>query len=395
MKLNLKNGTFETIILFLASPFLSIPFIVFQLKRKDNAVLILIALLFGLLSFNYIPHFSDDKVRYYERYKTFVSLDWAGFIQHLETTNRPDFIFESLLYIFAKLEFNIQYLFLIITSFTVYSILFFIKKAIQKKDKSLYNYTIWTVLLIVFSLSLGDLFSGVRFYFASAIFIWGIYFLFFHKNIVKSVLLLLLSIVTHFSLIFFIPVIIISYFFPKNKSPKIILLISLVFLFLPKDFLSNLLGMVQLSDSYRAKSDGYLTDDRMFSENLVILNFIRNTWLYFSYGYIILRKGDYSKMYVLIVFFTALVNVTYPVPLIFNRYTILLKILFIPFYLFLWYKKQMSLKTFTLISILFFLNFLVDIYVYRYNFLESYNFIDMLTIINFLSNKIHSNDFLY
>lgn len=393
--MKIKKGRIETIIIFLLSPLLSLPLIGLQLKRKDNFAIGLISIFIGLLSFNYVPHISDDKARYYERYNDFLRLNWSEFIKYLGDAKRPDFVFETLIYIFAKLGINVQFLFLIITTFTVYSIFLFIKKTIETQVKNTYYFEIGLIMLILFSFSMGDLFSGIRFYFATSIFIWGLYYLFFYKNIKKGIVFLILSIATHFSLAFFIPAILICFFYLKKTSPKWMLLVSLLFLFLPKDFLSALFGIVQVSEAYSNKAAAYLAGDREFSQNLIILNNIRNLWIYFSYGYLLLRKGDSSKLYILIVLFTAVVNVTYSVPLIFNRYTILLKILFMTFYLMLWYKKQMSLKILLIIGLLFFLNFVVDINVYRNNLLESYSVTDMLTIVNFLSKKIDPNDFLY
>lgn len=392
---NIKKGRLEAIIFFLLSPLLSLPLIFLQIRRKDSFALVLISAFLGLLSFSYIPHFSNDKTRYFERYEKFIGLDWTSYLVHLEETKRPDFIFETLVFSFAKLGVNIQFLFLIITFFTVYSIFLFIKKVIEAESKTLYYFNIGTIFLILFSFSIGDLFSGIRFYFGTSIFIWAIYFLFFCKNYKKAALFLLLSIFTHFSLLFFIPILFVAYLYPEQKSPKIILLFSMIFLFIPKDFFENLLGMIQLSESYSNKSVSYLSDDREFSENLLILNGIRNLWLYFSLGYLLLRKGDFSRIYILVVLFTSVVNITYPISLVFNRYTILLKVLFLTFYLLLWYRRQMSLKVLTMISILFFLNFVVDIIVYRDNFSASFHWEDMLFIIDFLTNKIVPSDFLY
>lgn len=389
-----KKGRVETFIIFLLSPLLSLPFIGLQLKRRDNLSIGLISFFLGLLSYRFIPNITNDKARYYERYDKFYTYDFSEFVSYLNQVKRPDFIFEYLIYLFSTLHINIQFLFLFITSFTVYSIYRFIRKVIESQIHDFYKYTGITALAVLFSLSLQGLFSGIRFYFGVSIFIWALYYFLFNINVKKAVLLLVLSVFTHFSLSFFIPPILILYLFPKIKQAKTILIISLIFLFLPKNFLSSIFSVFELPESYNIKSEAYLNHESEVSQGLFIFGIIRNLWWYFSIGFVFFKKLDNTRHYNLVLIFTTFVNLTYSVPLIFNRYTIVLKILFLSYFLFLTKKNELKLKIFISIVFLFFLSFFIDMYVLRYNFIESYGIFDMFTIINFLSKEVNPSDFL-
>lgn len=394
MSIKIKRGRGETFFAFFLSPFLSLPLIALQLKRNDNAMLKLIALLFGLLSFAYVPHTSNDKARYYARFLEYTNYDLNEFLLRLTEINRPDFVFESLIFSFSKLNWNIQWLFLILTAFTVFSILCFIKKVVEIETRNVFQYNLWIMLMVIFSFSLSGLFSGVRFYFGGSIFIWGVYYLFFSQKAVKASLLLLLATFTHFSFAFFIPVILFAYYFPTGWNPKPFLVISLLFLLLPKDYLANIFGFLQLPESYSSKTEAYLEYNRDVSQNSIILTLLRNSWLYFTYIYLLVRQSDKSKLYIIAILFTTLVNLTFSIPVVFNRYTIILKILFIAYYLYLHQVKLMSSKILLLLGVLFLLSFIVDVNVLRYNFAASYAIEDMWTIIHFISKKVNVHEFL-
>ena len=69
MKAKLQKGTFETCLIFILSPFLSIPFIFTQLKRGyDKGTTLLVSLLMGLISFKFVPSSGFDKTVYINRF---------------------------------------------------------------------------------------------------------------------------------------------------------------------------------------------------------------------------------------------------------------------------------------------------------------------------------------
>ncbi|MCC2591359.1 EpsG family protein [Chryseobacterium sp. MFBS3-17] len=357
----------------------------------------LISLLFGFLGFLYIPTITNDKAKYFIRFEYFEKISLENFLQYLVLTKRPDFIFETLMYLFAQSKVNIQWLFFIISTFVVYSILTFCNKILEInliKSKRLLL-TPFMVLITIFSLSYSGLLSGVRFYFALSIFIWSIYFLFIDKNRTKGILLLVVTIATHFSFSFFIPAIIITFFFQKKLNLKLILAISLIFLFLPQNILANILGFLEMPETYGNKADAYLNNEVEFSKNSIILTFLRNAWIYFLYVFILFINKDKKDLLTkILVVFTAFVNITYSVPIIFNRYVIVLKVLFLSVIFIRCLHSKNQLKYLYILGILFFINFVVDINVLRYNILASYKMKEMWNIILLITNKISPHDFL-
>ncbi|WP_373866212.1 EpsG family protein [Sphingobacterium faecium] len=381
--------------MFILSPFLSIPLILIQLKRKDNGVIFLISALFGFLSFQYIPSFSNDKARYFERFDQFLSYDYAQFSEYLISVKRPDFVFDHLIFLFSKLDFNIQWLFFIITTFTIYSFFLFVKRTVDAHHINNFKFSIFTVLIIIFSLSLSGVFSGIRFYFATSLFIWSVYYLFFKSNFKLGILYLVFCILTHFSFSFFIPCILAVFFFPKNFNPKILLGISLLFLVLPKEYLGNILGFLQMPESYSNKAEIYLQNETNLSENSVILSFIRNLWLYFAYVFLLfLNKENKSNLYLITIIFLSVINITYAIPIVFNRFSLVVKLIFLVYFLVLLKNEQVNSKYAILLLFLFLLNFIVDINVLRYNILASYHISDMYTLFNLFTKKVFQYEFL-
>lgn len=395
--MKLTKGYLETLIILILSPIMSIPLLILQTIRKDKNVLKLISLLFGFLGFLYIPTSTNDKARYFERYIYFDDLSLEKFLDHLVLTKRPDFVFESMLFIFSKMNIDIQWLFLLITTFIVYSILSFCNNILENnyKQSKLLSLTPLMVLIIILSFSYSGLFSGVRYYFALSIFLWSIYYLFINKHLVKGVILITLSILTHFSFSLFVPAIIIFLIFKSRINYKYIFICSLVFLILPQNFLENILGFLELPETYGNKADVYLNSEVEFSQNSIILNFLRNAWIYFLFFFILfINKDKDNDLINLLIFFTSVVNITYAIPLVYNRYIILLKIMFLVVIFISSIKDNTSKKYLYILLTLFFISFLIDINVLRYNIIASYSIDNLWNLILLFNSKITPNDFL-
>ena len=389
MKLN-KKGVFESYFVFILSPFLSIPFILAQILRKDKNSIFLLSLLMGIISYLFIPHVNNDKTRYIERYLDFKYLNFQGFFEHLIISQRPDFIFESFIYLFSSFNFNINFLFFIITSFTYFTIFYFGKCLTTEKEY--HNYFVLVFFLFFLSFSFPHLFSGVRFYFGISLFLWSIYFMQLRKPLFMGIFMVLAT-QTHFSIIAFVVPLLVLYLFP-NKSFKIFFLLSLLFLFLPHSILDQILNTGILPQAISFKTSLYLYQETSISENLHLLDFLRNLWVYLACIYLLIRRNDKSIYYNLNLLFFAIVNVTHILPVVFMRYAILLKIMFILLLLFD-YKKNRNIKPLLLFIFLFVLAQLIDIYVLRYNFLASFSKEHFLNLYSIFSKNISLNDILY
>ena len=96
-----KKGTFETVLTFVVSPFLSLPFMFMQLKRgNDKYIVLLLSILLGFLSYLYIPNVTNDKVEYFSRYELFVNFNYADLLLYFAQIYRADFLFDHLIFLF-------------------------------------------------------------------------------------------------------------------------------------------------------------------------------------------------------------------------------------------------------------------------------------------------------
>lgn len=124
---NSSNVAFTWLMFFL-SPFASIPLILMNIwKGKFKHPTILISLLIGVVSYLYVPTFSNDKVSYYIRYDLFSTFsNITEFIGYIVSVNRPDFIFDLGNYLFSQANININLYFMLVTFLTAISIFYMI-----------------------------------------------------------------------------------------------------------------------------------------------------------------------------------------------------------------------------------------------------------------------------
>lgn len=387
--------TFNT---FLISPFLSIPFLLLQLKKKiDYGVILIISLLTGFLSANFIPFYSNDKTRYIERYDFFQYYTITDLINYFRYVSRPDYIFDTINFLFAKMGIEYKYFFFTITFISVFLTITAIKLILKHllAKPIILNYTI--LLLIITSFSLVNLLSGLRFFLGGSFFLWFLYLFYFKRNYKFSLVFLALSLLTHFSYSLPFLVTVASLLFSlNNRKIKLLLIFSLSFLLLTPENITNLFNLLSLPSQYINKADAYLTWEVESSSNLIILNHIRNLWFYFAFIYLLFLK-PYQKhnFFVLIALFMTAINFFYPLPVVFNRYITFFKIVFAIYLIFLREKRGIQNKTFYLFVLLFILGFLVDILVLKQNFDASYSLSNMWSIYHIFESNSVSPVYIY
>lgn len=400
--MKVQKGSIESIILFCLSPFLSLPFLLYNLIKGNKIVLLLFSLFIGLISYLFIPTFSNDKTRYLERNIVYKLLDFNQYIVYLAESKRPDFIFETLIYFFSRYQINIHILFFIVTSFSVFSIFKFVLLFIDNVDKKI---NIQIFFLLLFSLSLQGVFSGIRFLFGVSFLLWGINY-YIIKNRKVGIVFFLLAIATHFSILFFTPAIILLKL-STNNFIKINLfklyVVSLLFLLIPQSVFTILLGKVEFSEGYSNKVNQYSQGEDFVSAGLVkgivqqLIYYSRVGWIYVVYIYLLFnKKYDKNSVISKILFcFIFFLNITYSIPTAYSRFLNLIKILFITFII---YEKLTNPKFDKRLFILFFilcgLSFLIDIYILRYNLQSSLLGKNLFTIVNIFSNKFSLSDVL-
>lgn len=403
--MNLKKGSLESLVLFLLSPFLSFPFLLIQILGKNKFALRLLFVLFGLIGFAYIPSVTNDKAKYYLRYDLYKDFDFSQFAEYLVYIKRPDFIFESLIFVTSKTMLHLDYLFLVLTWFSVFAVFWVIVKITNYYSLNR-NQFIIVVLLNLFVFSLPGLFSGVRFTFGVSLFFISLYYLLYQRKPLWGCILLFLSIQTHFSILYFVPSIVWLYFYRNNGNKlKYMFYVSLLFLFIPPSLTSSLLGSINISESYSSKADLYLNQEDHISQNFnnnsnsLIIYFLRTSWIFLVYLYLIVRdKAINSSGYLitttsLLYIFLFFINLTYSIPTIYSRYLLIVKILALILIIMdtIASKKNRFLYLFL---IFYFISFFTDIYILRFNLKESIFNIENLSIITIFQNHISTDEFL-
>jgi len=371
--INPKKHKFESIVLFLLSPFLTIFFQINFVAKGSKFALNTLILTLGLIGYIFVPSYTNDKTRYYERHEVLKDLNLKGFIEYLVLTKRPDFFFEFLNFLFANCNINIQILFFLINTFSIYTI-FKISDLVTnyfKSDKRLICF-----LLILFSFALQHLYSGIRFTFASCILLWGIYFFQFKREKKMGVVLLLLSFATHFSMLVMV-LAFTCYVFFKNINFKYVFYFSFIFLIIPKELLSQVFFYFDFNSGYGTKVDGYISEDDFITQNFntnfssIVVYYARNIWIYFAYIYLLFdSKSKKNNFLQLIFLLIATLNLFYAFPTVFSRYLVVIKFLFTIYLIFKYLNNKRDV-VFLFLG-LYLISFSVDLYVLRPNLIETF-----------------------
>lgn len=382
---------------FILSPFLSIPTLWLQLRKGiDKGACFLIAILMGILSAKYIPNITNDKSRYIERYDLFSNYSFIDLITYFVSVSRPDYLFDSLNYIFSQLNFDIRYFFFIITFLTVYLNFIFLKKIIDKSYNKDFIYNNITFILVLSSISFVGLFSGIRFAFAGSFFLGFIYLFYFNKSYIKAFLLLIITISIHFSYTLLIASIFFTFFNPKSRSIKFFLVLSLLFFILPKGIIEGALGGLALPSEYSSKADLYVNLDRETSGNAKILTYIKNTWFYFALLHLLLYRPDSNnKFYIIVSILAIFINSMYSIPIAFNRYITFYKIIFAGYLIYMVLTNNIKKSLFYGFLFLYVIGLSTDILVLRENFSESYSISEMWSIFYIFSDVGYPHKIFY
>ncbi|WP_312697184.1 EpsG family protein [Sphingobacterium mizutaii] len=409
MKLTIKKNRFESLLLLILIPILSIPSIILQIIRKDKWGGYSLGIIVGLIGFLYVPSLPNDKARYYERYEIYDSLSFDGFVDFIIQLKKPDFIFDFGIYLFSRFNIPFEFFFFFLSCICIILPLKIINELIQiGKVKMNYSY-LSIVSILVISFSLPGLYSGARFTLGLTVFVYGlIKFLIFQKR-KSGLLIILLSTQIHFSLLFLCPSLLLFNNKILEKLPfRALFIISFIFFLIPSSVITQLFGFLSFSESLSNKTTLYTEGTDFVSQNFdsnegsYAMFIIRGLWYYFMIITLLIfgKKlifNDVSAVFVKLLYFLIfLSNLTYGFPTIFTRYILVVKLVLTIFLIYLYvYQKSSLVKTiFYLTFILFLCSFFIDIYVLRYNFLVSLFSDVKLSIINILSTRIHSNDFI-
>lgn len=387
-----------TINTFLLSPFLSIPMLIAQLYKKVNTgIIFFTSLLFGMLSMKFIPNYSNDKTRHIERSQLFTDYsslnDLIDFFKYYDSA---DYLFSFLIYLFNSLNVNIKYFFFIVSFISVYLTLLAVKRIVDSTTRKDFLYTNSSFFLAITSISAIALFSGIRYFLAGSVFIWFIYYLFFDRKFVKAYLVLTISILIHFSYSLLLMASLIAFMASSIRFVRIALIASLLFYLFPMSFLENILQSLSLPSGYLKKVQVYTEEEYGFSDKAVILNQMKNLWFYLAFGYLIFtKKISNEKFYIVIAVYMTVINLMFPIPVVFNRYVGFYKILFTAYLVYMYRSKKINKILFLVFYMLLFVSFSIEIFVLRYNFIYSYPLEEMLTIFHIFTTDENLLNFLY
>ena len=348
--------------LFVVSPFLAIPTIFVGVINKSKFSLQLLVLVFAVVSYMYVPHFSNDRARYFELYEDFKNGSFFELFAYLMLTGQ-DFILQSMFYFASQIDFSAQLVFAITTIVTMSLILTIFYKLTINVETNLER-RLLALLLLCLAIPYVDLFSGTRFMFAASFVLAGLYTGVVERKL-YAVFFMLIAAFIHFSTFVFLPVFFVLFFFPtSNNIYKTIFVVSLFFMLRPQQILNSILDLIGMSGGLSVKKEAYLEGEDFIKKGLDesyllrISSSLNLIWILCGYGYLLLTKNRDSTLRNIVLFTAAVVNLFYSVPTIFYRYNILLRFLFVFLLIYELYKyKQKIIVSFfhlLLISILFF-----------------------------------------
>lgn len=387
------------LIMFIVTPFLAIPTIIYGVVNKSKFSLSLLILMFGLVSYMYVPNFEDDRARYFELYDDFKDVSFLEMFSFFFLTSQ-DFILQSLFYWASQIHLSAQLVFAVVTMITVSFIFFVYYKTISSFEITNPKYGLLSFLLLICSISYIDLLSGTRFMFAASFVLISFYLGLIEKK-KWPFLLLFVALFIHFSMLVFVPIFIILKLFPTQfKNYKIVFIVSLLFLILPKTFVISLFEALGLQGALQEKSKVYLSGEDFIESGLgeafgaLVIYYISIFWIFIGYVYLLFTLKRNSSIRNIVFLVSSVINIFYAVPTIFLRYAIVLKLFFV-FMIIIElykYKKNHSLYFF---GIIFSMILGTQIIIARNNieksFLDKNSFL-LLTIIE--KEKIVPNDFI-
>ncbi len=370
--LNIKN-----LIIFISSPILAFPLVlkdVYKNRKLSNGMLVVF---FGIVSYLYVPFYSNDKVRYLELYNSVNFYNLSEFIQYLVFINRPDFIFHIFIFVMAKVGLSFK---IIISLITMITIGIWLK--VFDKVTAYFNvnkiYRFFGITLLILGIQYAALLSGIRFYFASAFILLAIYHSLFNKNKIYEYSFLLIATLIHFSAVFFILVLLVNALI-KNKKHllNVLFIASFSLLLIEPHLYIYFFDLSFLGEAFSIKQEVYFeNEDFLISGiqkniNSLYVYIIGNLWFVFFVFYLLFtlkRKSDLRSLLLVIIIF---LNALYHFPTVHFRYLLIVKLIAILLILVESFQNKSS-KSLLFLALLFVLNLFTQWIVMRVNIDVSY-----------------------
>ena len=399
MKRMLKKSDLLNVSLFVISPFLAIPTIFLGIVNKSKFSLQLLVLMFGVVSYIYIPNLSDDRARYFELYEDFKNGTFLQLFAYLMLTGQ-DFILQSMFYFASQISLPAQFVFAFATIVTMGFIMYIYGKITFESYSTTPQLRFIAIMFLCLAIPFVDLLAGTRFMFATSFVLMA-----FYKGLVErkniAFLFLLLAVCIHFSVFIFVLIFIVLYLFPNTyKLYKILFVISFLFVLIPIDFFMLVFNKFRFSGGLELKSEAYLGGDDFLKKGVEesylkkIMYFLSLIWIFGIYLYTYFKIKNRNIFKNIVLFTATIINIFFSIPTIFFRYSIVLGFLFVILLIIELYetKEKIAVYCFGIIlSLILFIQILFSLPNITKTFLNK-NSLALVLIMN--SELMNSNDFI-
>ncbi len=304
-------------ILFIISPFWTIPFVFFQLyKTRRTIYTVLISIFFGLAASLLTP--TGDLYRIYINYFNFQEGNIDTLISHLQ--DKPDFLFYFIVYVFAKLGISVRVLIFILI-FSFYQVSF----NLLLKQKKYISFIVIILFILQFDFLLHGLF--LRFPLSMLIVIYAYLNKIEGRKYVLPLLILASSI--HFAALITIPL----FYLSKVNYKKLNFYFLLSLFILPLGslilvfFISNLLELfpeMPLNKKLHSYILGYWAleyfEERTWKA-LFQFYFERVMYIIILLYFVLTKDRNKYRNHALLFFI--LINILFSFPNLFSRFSVL------------------------------------------------------------------------
>lgn len=372
-------------ILFFFSPLFSLPFIIRGVFHKNKISLILFCLCIGFISFGFIPVDGNDKTYYIYLFDNYKKLSTDEFFDFL-LSNNTDIFFYYLLYFINWIGLPFEFFSLTVTFITCY-LIFIVFYELSIKNKARKDIWFMFFLTTLFAISIPDLLSGMRNYLSVSFAFYGFYLLVSKKENRKSILFILMSIITHYSALLYILVFVI-FIFTNNKLMKYLFIVSLAFIFLPRRYLLDVTSSIGLPEVYRMKSAAYLSDYSYIDNNLATGNsnnlirlIINGLWFYLAIIFSLINIKNNDRYFIFFLSMMIVINLISSASDLLVRYGLLANLIFL---IVIFYGKNIKQKRLFVFLVLLinFLNFAISITSMSMTLITSLYKPEYLTLVN-------------
>ena len=252
-KIQVNNGILISVLLLLY-PILSLPKIINEIYKGRYYSLHYLSFFMGLVAYLFAP--TGDTYEYYKDYLKYQTISFSDYIGILQF----DIVHETILYFFARCNIYFGF-FRFFIAFICYELIFSVYKTVIRETNIGFNNTgrFWVFLFFFFVVGFATFLRGIRFNFALAIFFYGYCCMFYNKRLLRGILFMLITALTHYSLIPIVIPTVLIYYLPFNVKKKTVFLLLVILYVLSSTLLVSVIEMMKLGVELKERLDFYTT----------------------------------------------------------------------------------------------------------------------------------------